>query len=274
MSLEEFLYNESLNKPVDSKVMKSNEHRAPGLRANNINLKLSKSFNDRTNLIKDNLMKKLTRNDLLNEKSKRKEQTDQEVNENKITLYEFLKEEDNKEITTEIGNNLKNLKLRTKHDERDVFYEINNNTPDIKLNDNFIQVETKTEPELKYSQYEHNRLVCACENQYAMPGKPKQLFGNTEINDKIVFIDGSFDYHRKVRQNDTILTSPYQSRTKQFTASISPGKRGKMKNRTNSPPIVGIMEDGMYGPMWPSVLLTYDKVNSPSRTMYTNESYA
>lgn len=268
MTLEEFLHSEDLSKTM---VVKSNEHKSQGEKINNINLKLSKSFNDKTNLIRENLFKKIKRNDFLNENNKRMDQPEGTDDDSKITLYEFLKEEDQKQ-NSDMENGLKNLKLRTNIDKREDFYEINNNAPDIKLNDNFIQVETQ--PGIKYSQYEHNRQVCACDKQYTRPYN--QFLTSVPIDDKIEFIDRSYDYHRKVHQNEMHIKSPSRDRacSKMFT-SVSPGRRCKSKHRTHSPPVVGIIHDGMYGPMWPSVLLTYDKVVSPKRSMYDmNESYA
>lgn len=276
MTLEEFLQSEPTIRPDQMRLGKSNEHRAKVKNSNN--LKLSKSFNDRTNLIKDNLIKKLTRNEIHNENCKKKDSTEENNNENKITLYEFLKEEDQKQ-TTEIENSLKNLKLRSKHAEGEIFYEINNNAPEIKLNDNIIQVETKT-PELKYNQYEHNKQVCACDNQIVLTGKLynhnyNQLLSSNTSGDKIEFVDKSYDYHRKVYQ-DNIMSCPIQHRTNNtlVNSTHTQGRRSKSKSKPYIPPVGGIIEEGLYGPMWPSVLLTYDKMVSPNRLAYPNESYA
>lgn len=276
MTLEEFLKSEPIIHPDPKRLGKSNEHKAKVKNRNS--LKLSKSFNDRTNMIKDNLIKKLTRSELQNENGKKKQSTEENNNDNKITLYEFLKEEDQKQ-TTDIENSLRNLKLRSKHDDEEMFYEINNNAPDIKLNDNIIQVETRT-PEIKYNQYEHNKQVCACNDQIVLTGTVynhnynQLLSNNMSSHDRIQFVDKSYDYHRKVHQ-DNIMSSPFQHRTINRLSNPlhTQGRRSKSKNKPYVSP-VGRIEEELYGPMWPSVLLTYDKVLSPNRMVYPNESYA
>lgn len=277
MTLEEFLQDEDILKSEEMKLSKSNEQGTKN--NNNKHLKLSKSFNDKTNLIKENLIKKLTRNELLSEKNRRNDQEQENNNTNRITLYEFLKEEEQKQ-TTAIENGLKNLKLRTHQEDSDMFYEINNNAPEIKINDNFIQVETQTQPCIKYSQYENNRQVCACDTQFVLTSNVynqncNQLLSNIDYN-KIEFIDRSYDYHRTVHQNDVLNSYPFQQRScnKLFNSVNSQGRKCKSKSKIISSPVRGVMEDGVYGPLWPSVLLTYDKVVSPHKVVHPNESYA